>query len=220
MKITAFILSIFLCLWISNVSAQNMGIQEVYMSPPNPTDQDIITLYTDLTIPTSGCWKTGQTTTVNPFYIYNKSNYCRGNYQAVCSTIDTVTLQPLEAGNYIYHYVVDLASYLDECEVYYPYDSIGVIFTILNSSAITDNLDNKFKIYLHYSKFENSLDIKIDKYIGEYTIYINSVEGKGIKLIKSKNLEQKVDLDLKSGIYLVTIVGNKIFETKKIFVSN
>jgi len=220
MKTIAIILFIAMGFGISQVCSQIIGIQAIYMSPPNPTDQDIITLYTDLTIPTSGCWKTDQTTTVDPFYIHNKSNYCAGNYQAVCSTIDTITLQSFEAGNYIYHYVVDLASYIDECETFAPYDSIDVMFTVINSSGVTTNFENKTIINLYYSKFENSLAIKIGKYIGEYTVYISSIEGKVLKTIKSKNSEQKINLDLKTGIYLVTLIGNKVFETKKIFVSN
>lgn len=220
MKTIAIIFLLLAFSGISNVYGQNMGIQSVYMSPPNPTDQDLIYLFTELKFPSSGCWKIDQTTTINPFYIYNFSDYCSGNYMAVCSTFDTLKLQPLEAGNYIYHYVVNLASYLDECETNLPYDSIDVIFTVIYSSGIADNLDNTTNIDLYFSKLDNGLHIKINKYIGEYTIFINSMDGKGLKKIKSKNLEQIIDLEYKSGIYLVTIVGNQIFETKKIFISN
>lgn len=220
MKTAAIIIFALVFSGINHIYAQSLGIQVVYMSPPNPTDQDIIYLFTELKFPVSGCWKTDQTTTINPLSIYNISNYCTGNYAAVCSTIDTVTLQPLEAGNYIYHYLVNLGSYIDECETYEPYDSIDVAFNVINTTGIATNLEKKTIINLHYSKFENSLDIKIDKYIGEYNIYISSIEGKVLKTIKSKNSEQKINLELKSGIYLVTLVGNEIFETKKIFVSN
>lgn len=219
-KITTIIFIILAFSGISYISAQNMGIQSVYMSPPEPTDQDIIYLFTELKIPVSDCWKTDQTTTINPLSIYNISNYCTGNYAAVCSTIDTIILQPLEAGNYIYHYVVNLGSYLDECTTYEPYDSIDVAFNVINTTGIATNLEKKIIINLHYSKFENSLDIKIDKYVEEYTICISSMEGKVIKRIKSKISEQKINVELKSGIYMVTLVGNEILETKKIFVSN
>lgn len=220
MKTIAIVFLLLLCPGISQVYGQNMGIQSVYMSPPNPTDQDIIYLLTELKISTSGCWKTDQTTAINPLYIYNKSNYCSGNYAAVCSTTDTITLQPLEAGNYIYHYVVDIASYIDDCEESEPYDSIDVAFTVINSTSIANSFDNRPKINLYYSKLDKALNIMTIEDIGTYTLYINSIEGKELKKIKSKSSKLKVDLDIKTGVYLITIVGDGIFETRKIFVSN
>lgn len=220
MKNPTIIIFILVLYGITIVNAQNMGINSVYMSPPNPTNKDSIYLITALTFPSGGCGVKEHTTTISPFYIHNISDYCLGNYAYVCTTYDTLKINPLVGGNYIYHYVVNKATYWGGCETYFPYDSIDVIFSVINSSDIVNSFDNITKINLYYSKFDNDLHIKINKYIGEYTIYINSIEGKELLKIKSKNLEQKIDLGFKSGIYLVTIVGNNIFETKKIFISH
>ena len=72
----------------------------------------------------------------------------------------------------------------------------------------------------------DSLGIKIDHIAGTSmgavigSLYASGYSGKELERIKSQNLELKVDLDLKTGIYLITIVGNGIYETRKIFVSN
>jgi hypothetical protein len=190
------------------------------MSPPNPTNKDSIYLITALTFPSGGCGVKEHTTTISHYYIHNISDYCLGNYVYVCSTYDTLKINPLVAGNYIFHYVLRKTTFFEGCETYLPYDSIDVSFTVINSSDIIDRFDIQSKINLYYSKIDNDLHIKINKYIGEYTIYINSIEGKELLKIKSKNLEQKIDLGFKSGIYLVTIVGNNIFETKKVFIPN
>lgn len=95
MKKTATLLAL-----LTSIALHGQHLQQLSISPANPTSADSVHVIGDLMFFSGGCDLESSNTSVNGNQIDVTVRHCPGLLAFICYITDTVTLPPLPAGNY------------------------------------------------------------------------------------------------------------------------
>lgn len=125
--------------WINGFSIQ----------PSNPTTNDTITIFANVSFPSGGCEDKSQNHTVVGSQIQANALHCIGMATFICSTTDTFKIEPLPAGTYTFQLQLDAGAAPGPCTpgiVPGPTDTL--IFSVTQASSLPEVPEgSSFSIY-------------------------------------------------------------------------
>ena len=196
-------------------------IDAMHISPANPTTNDVISFYADVSFPSGMCSDKTQTQglTGNGFYTY--ALHCNGPLAFICSTADTFTLGPLPAGNYSWTYAVDAGGAPSPCTpgiVPGPFATIN--FTVNTVTSIIERESPSLKCFPNPA--QDILNISISGKIAINSIlYIYNTLGEEMisKIISESDMTINTG-ELPEGIYILWVDAKDHIITHKFVKQN
>ncbi len=207
------------------VSAQFNNILGLTVSPANPTTNDTITIYADLSFPSSGCDLDQATIYQNGNDFMATSHHCVGMALAICNIQDTFKINPLSAGTYNFLLTLTSGSGPMPCTPgIVPDDADTLTFEVVQFNGIPSNeLENHINLYPNPAsdqfriEFSNALTAEKQK-----TVQLFSNDGRLIKTYFPQEGQQFIEVDenLSNGLYFVQIaLSNENRSTKKLMIN-
>jgi hypothetical protein len=200
-----------------NLKAQPPTIDSLKIIPANPTANDIVKIIAFTSWYINPCTLTSYSLNDTNNQITVIAIHSGAGIFMPCSSIDTLTIGVLNAGNY------ELTYNLADTFWTVIYDIDTIIFTVQQASGLQqiDNSDQRIKVYPN--PFSTSTTIFIDDKLLTSTIEIRMYDifGREIKrMTKTKNKEITITKDnLTGGLYFIKIMQNdKIIDSKKIII--
>jgi hypothetical protein len=119
--------------------AQSGQIVSIYVDPSNPTVNDEITVYAELTFPNSGCPLDYHAFALQNSTISATAHHCVGLLAAICNTTDTFELGQMAAGAYTFDLTLTSGGGGPNCSPgIIPDDNDQLQFEVSNSVGIDD----------------------------------------------------------------------------------
>lgn len=207
MKYYLLLTSVLLAMLQTEVQAQWINSFTVF--PSNPTTDDTITVFVDVSFPSGSCPLDHKTVSVNGQQVSAYALHCLGVLSVICPAVDTFRIDPLPAGNYTFTYQVDAGALPIPCTppiVAGPVDSVK--FTVSPATGITEEQVPEFATFPNPASTEirfnfNSLNERPD--LAE----IYTANGKQILLQRIRQKDPVVDISgLANGNYFVRFLKN------------
>lgn len=199
------ILSLFSFLGFS----QGGQITSIYVVPQNPTVDDEVTVYADLTFNSSGCPLDFQAFALQTTTFEATAHHCVGLLAAICNTTDTFELGQLPAGPYSFNLTLTSGGGGPNCSPGIIPDDNDQLQFIVSTSVGIEELES-LEDFIYPNPFTDVLNFK--KALDQAAI-ITDVNGKMVVEISVGS--QRVDLKaLPSGVYLLRI-GRKTHKLVK-----
>lgn len=169
------------------------------VAPPNPTVNDVITVYADCQFPIGGCLQDYAQHNMNGFDITATGHHCLGMLTVICSYTDTFEIGQLPQGTYTFDFTLTTGFGGPGCSPgIIPDDNDQLQFTVTSSVGIEEQiLEGDFV-------FPNPSDglIFFKRPISEPSILTN-IQGEKVLEINPKT--SQIDISkLPSGIYLLS----------------
>jgi hypothetical protein len=181
--------------WIDNIS----------ISPANPTVNDNVVFTADVSFPYGSCDIKTQTTSVNGNAIYLSALHCVGMLTFICSESDTFHLGQLPAGTYTVHFQLDMGSLPDPCTPgINPGPNDSLVFTVTTTTGLTSPVQESFSVFPNPGKEGFTIN-----YSGEASaLVLRDASG---RLVYSAS-EVKPGMyfgmpDLRAGVYMIELIN-------------
>lgn len=209
------LLLLTLCCTTSSLFSQ--WIDNIYISPANPTSATPVTIYADISFSSGSCFeKTVQHSLVGNT-VYAFALHCIGPLAFICSHTDTFQVGLLPAGNYSFVFHVNAGAAPSPCTpgiVPGPTDSLQ--FTVAAVTGINDTEHTgSFKI----SPNPATDFIKLPALAVNAEVYIYSLIGEVVRILKAESLTGNYFIgDLPNGLYLFRIIGGEEIQQQKILI--
>lgn len=187
------------------VLAQGGQITSIYIEPQNPTVNDEITIYADLTFSNSDCPLDYQAFALQNSTFVVTAHHCIGFLTTICSTTDTFELGQLAAGAYSFDLTLTSGVGGPNCSPgIVPDDNDQLQFTVSPSVGI-DEIE-----HLGGFAYPNPVvDVVNLKRPLADTAIITNASGKCVAEIPSGN--RQIDVShLPNGIYVLHIGNSKL----------
>ncbi len=172
-------------------------IDSLKIIPINPTDNDNVQLICSTTFTSGDCELHQHSVNIqDDNKIIVTLNYSVGEYTVMCSSVDTLNIGTLNAGDY--ELIVSLT--INFIDVIFDTDTIN--FTVTKTSNISETaLDND--IWIYPNPFSNEIQIKTAKHFTRLEIY--SAIGTKIRQMEF-NPNEKINVsDLTNGLYFMVL---------------
>jgi len=192
-----------------NTSAQNGGtITALYISPTNPTITDNITIYADVSFPLSTCNVQSVASFSFGTSIYVGANHCLGAATTICNTTDSLSINPLAAGNYSLVFDLKSAVSSSPCNVdSIPDDTNTLTFTVSDPNSLAEQTANAaFELYPNPNN--GSFNIQLEQHAIGQTLSVYSADGRLQYQQKVQLATEPLNLDLDNGMYWVQLSNN------------
>lgn len=210
-----FLVFLGLLLLSGRVMAQQQApmFDSLKITPENPTDNDELKLSCYATFLTSDCQLDSTSVNLQGDTIFLPLHYNVGEGQAICHSMDTVSLGQLSEGHYV------LIPYMTINLLEAVFDTDTIEFTVGQHLDIGEtNLDNR--VVLYPNPVGNYLTIKTGDLSEKYLLEIYSILG--CKVIEQDIIgTTKMSLSvLSDGIYMVVLTDSKGEQIKKKIVKH
>ena len=214
-----------------------VSIDQITMSPINPTENDTIYFYVNKSFLEGPYSSTSSTVFVVGDTIFVETRNCFSNgflYLPFWNVLDTFKVNPLSSGNYTFKMQARAGS-RPFFNPYYGPCSYGIIpndkdnfgkknfnfFVDISTGISTNGLgSDPLSIYPNPSK--GKFFIKLNQELNsskEKTIRLISIDGRIVKELKD-NLENKLELELPGGIYYLQLLdGGELLKSEKIIIT-
>jgi hypothetical protein len=197
-------------------SANSQTILNITVDPPNPTENQNISIIVDVAMPYSGCWIDFHTNTQlgNTFQI--DANYCMGFAAAICYRTDTFDMAQLAADTY------SLQFNMWNCNGTSMDDTMSYVFDVARPVGIFENATQKIESTVVPNPMSSSALLQFENPDGlVHELQINDVTGK-LVYQQSGITTGQVELEkgkLKSGMYFYALFREKlVVSTGKLLV--
>ena len=210
----------FLLITFVTLIAPAQSIDAFTMVPLNPTDNDSITIYVDLTFSSGSCEGHTQSYSINGQSISAYALHCIGALTVICQTTDTFSIGKLTAGTYQFTFQLDEGQAPVPCTPgIIPGPSDSLTFDVAIGTAITNPYisGNHFSIYPNpagdYAVIETARDLQP---VNELAVY--SLDEK--RIFSQSLTNQKTFIQTTffiNGIYYAEISTNG-FKQRRLFV--
>jgi hypothetical protein len=212
------ILALFFGL-LSAAGASGQWINTVWLSPANPTPQDTIIFYADLSFPYGSCDQHSKLVQVAGNTVDAYTIHCLGALTFICGHTDTFKVAPLPTGNYTFRIHVDHGILPAPCTpgiVAGPTDSID--FTV---TPVTD-IEVRFPesgILVYPTPASDKLFVRND-YRKPVELEIYSITGTRVIARQITGGKDEIDIHaLPLGFYYIKVIAEGVrVETKRIAV--
>ena len=214
-----FLLGLFF--FISTCYYSQGSISGITISPANPTIDDTITIYADLMFSNSSCEFFNSNQNISGNTINITTQHCYGMLTSICYVVDTFTIAPLVAGNYVIDLTLtsDINYGIVPCNGGNTPDDIDTLhFEVIDPSSITTVVSSiDFSLYPNPSKGVFQYEV-FDSY-DEIIVY--SSKGQEVYRHPISSIKGEVKMDIVPGIYFVKFKTNNGIEStmKKILIS-
>lgn len=207
-------LLLFLIFSLFYVSAQISSITAMNIYPSNPTDQDSITIYIDLSFPNSSCPLDNKGIQVIGAVISTFSHHCQGILTAICNTTDTFNLAPLASGSYNIIHTSTSGSGMVPCTPGIVIDDIDTLQFEVISTGNNGIMERSSSITVYPNPSNDDIFIDIAGYNGKIIVEIYDLQGRCLAKENNKFISLQ---PYKKGVYLLRInYGNKTEEIRVI----
>ena len=189
--------------------SQGDQITSIYVVPQNPTVDDEVTVYADLTFSSSGCPLDFQAFTLQNTTFVVTAHHCIGLLAAICNTTDTFELGQLAAGAYTFDLTLTSGGGGPNCSLGIIPDDNDQLQFIVSTSVGIEELES-LEDFIYPNPFTDVLNFKK---VLEQAVIITDINGKTVIEIDAGS--QRADLKaLPSGVYLLRI-GRKTHKLVK-----
>ena len=199
--------------------ASGQWINTMWVVPANPTVQDTITLYADVSFPAGSCDQHSKLSMVTGNVIEAYAIHCIGSLLFICSHTDTFKINPLPLGTYTYRMHIDHGGLPSPCTpgiVAGPTDSIS--FTV---SPVTGIVVNFPETGLQVFTSQSSDKLLIRNQL-QHPVNLSIFSITGARMIYQKVAAGTDEIDihkLPQGFYYIRIDANGVkVETKRIAI--
>jgi hypothetical protein len=177
-------------------------ILNIYTEPSNPTVNDSIVVFANVSFPSGGCDNKAQFLSVVAGGFTGHDLHCLGPLSYICNTTDTFPLGFLATGNYTFVYSVDAGYGFPGCT---PGIVAGPVDTLhFSVSAVTGiNSLKSVNADLFYSN--NELHILLKGNRAHCTLYIYSVDGRLIEKALISDGENILSFFHSDGLYIARL---------------
>jgi hypothetical protein len=212
-------ISILICgmLLLPAIPSTAQWINSITMVPAVPSTGDTIYVYADLSFPSGSCDEHTQTLAVSGNNIYASALHCLGVLAVICNYTDTFKIDPLPAGNYVFHLQVDAGGLPSPCTpgiVPGPSDSLN--FIVINPTGVpTEGANPDIEMYPNPAK--DHIRIVTVNVTDNSMIAIFDLEGKLVWEKETNSSIHEINLSrFATGIYTVRILnrGKPLLEEK------
>jgi hypothetical protein len=198
-KIHLLLLSIFSLFF---VSAQMSSITAMNIYPSNPTDQDSITVYIDLSFANSSCPLDNKGIQVIGTAISSFSHHCQGMLTATCNTTDTFNLAPLASGTYNIIHISTSGSGMVPCTPGIVIDDIDTLQFEVISTGNNGIMESSSSITVYPNPSNDDVFIDISGYNGLFVVEIYDLQGRCL----AKENKKLISLQpYTKGVYLLRV---------------
>ena len=156
---------------MSSITAMN-----IY--PSNPTDQDSITVYIDLSFANSSCPLDYKGIQVVGAVISTFSHHCQGMLTAICNTTDTFNLAPLASGSYNLIHTSTSGSGMVPCTPGIVIDDIDTLQFEVISTGNNGLMESSSSITVYPNPSNEDIFIDIAGYNGKIIVEIYNLQGR------------------------------------------
>lgn len=200
--------------------SQAQTIDQIIISPTNPTTNDEITFTANCYFSSGTCDQKTQIMSINGNEISASAMHCLGMLTYICNNVDSFYIGYLPAGNYQLTFSLDAGYGPVPCTpgiVAGPTDT--VTFTVQTFTGITENESKR--LLISPNPTSGFVNFKIDS--NDFTGKIEIRDITGILQQTIVTLERDVFInmnDLPEGIYSITFIGsNGRIETGRVIKS-
>ena len=212
-NILFIVVALYLALSSYSLYSQSTVINEISIVPESPTDLDSITIFVDQSFPSSSCDLFQKNLSVNGNSITSSAHHCIGMLSAICNSIDTFYLAPLQGGIYNLSHSVSFGAFPEPCNSGIVQDEIGYFqFEVTNTSL--NHISKSIKDFKIYPNPTNG-DIFIQNYNLNESLNVAILNLQGAPLINSRSNHVSLQ-SLKKGIYILRV--SQINRVKQIIV--
>ena len=204
----------------SYVNAQ--WINSINLIPANPTENDTVKIYIDISFPSGPCNDKYVNSMINGNELSAYAIHCLGPLTFICNETDTIIFNPLPPGNYKFYFHVDAGFGQTPCTpgiVPGPTDSIS--FTVSPGVGVEDLFDdNKIKLYPNPANHKINLSLNNSQPSNTtYKIKITNLYGKLTWENYIYDLENINIPFLPDGMYMLQLLeNNNIIINKKLII--
>ena len=191
--------------FFSNINYSQGSISGISISPTNPTINDTITVYADLTFSNSSCDFFNSSQTIIGNNINITTQHCYGMLTSLCFTTDTFTIAPLSSGNYILDLTLtsDINYGIVPCNGgVSPDDNDTFQFEVIDPTSTQTILSGK-----DYSIYPNPSNgfFNYEQLIDYHEIMVYSTKGKEVFSKTIAGTKGQFELLVDPGVYYVKL---------------
>lgn len=206
-KLKFLIVVIFFLIGTSHSFAQYFGFNDLYYSPVSPIETDTIGVVCDSYHGSGTCFLVNSNVNQNGFTITIDALHIPGPWTAICETIDTIMIGPLDPGSYtIIYNLIDSMSNGSHMK-------IDTLYLNIISNNINQGIEEEKEVVFQ-NPVENKLNLNVrSKDLKAANLY--DFRGKVVLCISDDNLYDSIDVShLVNGMYIMELIFNdrKIFE--------
>lgn len=210
----------FLLTALATLNSSSQSIDGFTIVPQNPTDNDSITIYVDLTFGSGSCDGHTQSFSITGQSIGAYALHCVGILTVICETTDTFSVGKLVAGTYQFTFQLDEGQAPAPCTPgIIPGPSDSFTFEVAAGTAIADPVVSGSSFYISpnpasdYLVIETTADLRL-----KHEVVFYSLDGKKLFSEVLTNQKTFVQTDLlDNGIYFAEI-NTGGFKERKPFV--
>lgn len=202
-----------------SASASAQWINGITMQPANPTTNDPITFYADLSFPSGSCDQHTQGWMQNGNTVDAYALHCLGSLTFICDYVDTFSIGTMAAGIYTFRFHVDAGALPSPCTpgiIGGPTDSISFVVTPI--TGLQEITFENFDIKISPNPVSDILTINSNE---EVMLALMDLNGK--EVLKHQITRGKNTIDVSTfatGVYMVSLRNaSGISETRRISIS-
>lgn len=199
------------------LSSNAQWINSITMVPAVPSTVDTIYVYADLSFPAGSCDEHTQTLAVSGNNIYASALHCLGVLTVICNYTDTFKIDPLPAGNYVFHLQIDAGGLPSPCTPgIVPGPSDSVSFIVINPTGLPP-AGNSPDIEIYPNPAKDHIRIVTANIADNSMIAIFNLEGKIVWEKETNSSVHEINLSrFADGIYTIRILnqGKPVLEEK------
>lgn len=181
--------------WINNIS----------ISPANPTVNDNVVFIAEVSFPYGSCDLKTLNTSVNGSSISLSALHCVGMLTYICDDTDSFALGQLPAGTYTVYFQLDMGSAPDPCTPgINPGPNDSLVFTVTTTTGITSPVQESFSVFPNPGKegftinFSGNASALVVRDASGRLVYSSDEVKPGMYFGMS---------DLKAGMYMIELVN-------------
>lgn len=189
--------------------SQGGQIISIYVEPANPTVNDEVTVYADLTFNSSGCPLDYQAFALQTSTFVATAHHCVGLLAAICNTTDTFELGTLPAGAYTFDLTLTSGAGGPNCSPGIVPDDNDQLQFMVSTNVGIDEMES-LEDFVYPNPFTDQLNLKSAL---DQAAIITDVNGKTIVEIDAGTTQINLK-EIPAGVYLFR-AGKKVHKLVK-----